>query len=167
MPKLGEIKRGREIEKKPKDHKFVWRICEGCGKGRWVDVHKNNSLCLSCCRKGAKNGRWKNGASQRDDGYITVLLQPDDFFYPMANPAGRVLAHRLVMAKHLSRCLHPWEIVHHINGNTKDNRINNLKLTTHSDHKREHDRQRKVKAGIGAIPGIRIFEEETLRVNTK
>ena len=68
-----------------------------------------------------------------------VQLAPDNFFYDMAEKNGYVKEHRLIMAKHLGRCLMPFEIVHHLNNKRDDNRLENLKLGTHSDHVAHHN----------------------------
>ncbi len=56
--------------------------------------------------------------------------------HPRANKIGQVLRSVLVMEEHLGRFLLPSEEVHHINGIITDDGIENLKLTTHSEHRR-------------------------------
>lgn len=86
--------------------------------------------------------------------YILVKLETDDFFYPMImnrkSHKGYIQEHRLIMAQHIKRCLLPWEVVHHKNGITTDNRIENLSLMgCQTDHlpsiflKREFNKQQK------------------------
>lgn len=48
------------------------------------------------------------------------------------------LLHRHIMEEHLGRKLSYNEVVHHINGNKRDNRIENLMVMTRAEHSRLH-----------------------------
>lgn len=105
------------------------RLCLDCGKP--ISLYATSIRCASCAKTGENNPSWKGGRFKNPYGYILIKLFPDDFFYPMAKKDGYVFEHRLVMARHLNRCLLPWEIVHHINGVKDDNRLENLELLPH------------------------------------
>ena len=51
---------------------------------------------------------------------------------------GCVYEHILVMERHLGRRLRGDEVVHHKDGNRSNNAIDNLELTTRSEHSRKH-----------------------------
>jgi hypothetical protein len=86
----------------------------------------NNIDCGS--RAKDKHHNWKGGKLITKAGYVYVQITKDSPYSSMAISSGYVLEHRLNMAKHIQRPLTKNESVHHINGNTKDNRIENLQL---------------------------------------
>jgi len=45
---------------------------------------------------------------------------------------------RILMAQKLGRPLEPYEDVHHIDGNTRNNSIDNLAIIPHGEHQRHH-----------------------------
>lgn len=54
------------------------------------------------------------------------------------NKGKAVYEHRWLMEQLLGRSLTRHEHVHHKNGDTKDNRLDNLELMSASEHSREH-----------------------------
>jgi len=139
MTQIHLVRKANELNYKGRG-KLIWAACEQCGIERWVRQKEDKpvkKLCMSCAIKKISPYRqqhpgWKGGRiKDKSTGYILVRLYPDDFFYPMVMPNHYVMEHRLVIAKHLKRCLLSWEIVHHINGVKDDNRLENLLLLPH------------------------------------
>jgi hypothetical protein len=51
--------------------------------------------------------------------------------------------HRYLVEQKIGRPLRKDEIVHHINGNTRDNRLKNLEITNHKKHCNHHNRVKR------------------------
>jgi len=94
-----------------------------------------NTRCFSCANKkrlqGDTNPRWNNGVRYDASHGFYVHVKPDHPFYQMSMNAGGqkyIAEHRLVVAMSIGRLLEKWEVVHHINGDNTDNRLENLEL---------------------------------------
>lgn len=81
-----------------------------------------------------KHPNWKGGKTNTAQGYVSVREKTN----------VSKLEHRLVMEKHLGRKLKKDEVVHHIDGDKKNNEINNLMLfASNSDHIKHHAKLRR------------------------
>lgn len=80
-----------------------------------------------------RNGFWNGGLVVDKSGYI-LARRPS---HPNRTKAGYVRLHRLVMERHLGRFLETPEVVDHLDGDTSDNRIQNLVLyASNAEHLR-------------------------------
>ena len=78
---------------------------------------------------------------------IEKFVSKGDYVYakvpnhPNSTKNGYVLAHRVIMENYLGRLLTDSEIVHHRDGNKKNNDLNNLELMNAIEHVKYHGRQ--------------------------
>lgn len=122
-------------------------FCKTCGKRMELTLYwsKKRKYCSNSCHNrnrkfseetkqkisnsrknklvGKNNPKWKGGKFITRN-HIKVLYKN----HPFAGQNGYIWEHRLVMEKHLGRYLDSKEVVHHINCNPLDNRIENLML---------------------------------------
>ena len=112
--------------------------CVICGKQSYKNrdprrIGQNKYCSINCRIQGQKN-RWFKGGIKVRNGYV-LIYSPKN----LDKKGKYIFEHRLIMEKHLGRYLKSSEIVHHKNGVTIDNRIENLKLFKNSsEHTKFH-----------------------------
>jgi hypothetical protein len=100
-------------------------VCD-CGGPKDVRYKRCRS-CFSNSKLGSK--------TITEHGYILVRVRKD---HHLADCRGLAYEHRLVLEKKLRRRLQDHELVHHIDGNRRNNEPQNLEVMTRSDHIAHH-----------------------------
>lgn len=135
---VGSWNIGRKLtdEEKEEKRKMMQEVVK---TPEWREAHKAQWERMKI---GKNNPAYKGGIWIDKEGYILLKT----LGHPFANSHGYVREHRLVMEKHLGRYLKPEEVVHHINGNIRDNRTENLQLyPNNNEHIREHRISEQIK----------------------
>lgn len=117
----------------------VWRKIGSAGKGKKLTEQQKAAISKKNKGKLKRNDyEFYGHEKKRVDGYIAVYF-PD---HPAANRDGYVMKHRLVMEKAVGKIIPDGFVVHHINHQRDDNRIENLALMTFRAHAGMHMKER-------------------------
>lgn len=110
------------------------KLCKKCGTSFEIRLCESaRKYCSQLCHysdrpSGKKHFNWKGGKSNHNLGYI----------YVSTSVGKRTLEHRLVIERKIGRKLKSTEIIHHINGDKKDNRLKNLQILNRASHASLH-----------------------------
>lgn len=110
---------------------------------------------------GSRNGSWSGGTVISSHGYKKVHVGEA---HPLADPNGYAYEHLLVWIAAGNPKPEPGQVIHHVNGDTQDNRLTNLTLMDNSVHLTQHAaKARQVTAlrpGVPLkLPGYGIIQE--------
>lgn len=82
--------------------------------------------------------RAKQSQSMRNRPAAGVSLKPSGYLELTRGHEKHRSVHRVVMERHLGRRLHRDEVVHHVDHDRANNRIENLQVMTRAEHARHH-----------------------------
>ena len=88
--------------------------------------------------KGSRHYRWANRLKS-SHGYIKVRVGRT---HPLADANGYAYEHLMVWVSAGNPKPGPNEVLHHVNHDQTDNRLENLRLMTTGQHAQEHNRTR-------------------------
>jgi len=96
-PFIGEIRRGRDIGKKPAAGKYIWSACRKCGVARWVMMKRGEPvslICDECSRLARRKVNLNTGAPQIGETRMgrEIGRKPDNtgFIYRACPDCGKL-----------------------------------------------------------------------------
>lgn len=119
------------------NHKHISAVCKRYG----IQSQRRGP------RGEAGHPNWKGGRIIDKDGYALLWVKDHPYgrsFHKGEYGGKYVLEHRLVMECKLCRYLHPKEVVHHVNKDKQDNRIENLGLFSKNSEHLRHELTGKI-----------------------
>lgn len=111
-------------------------------KGREISEEQRRIISeRNSCNYNGLNGYGHTKKHNR--GYVCVYVPK----HPHAHKDGYMMLHTVLMERAIGRYLDDNEVVHHINHDRSDNRIENLRLMDRKDHMSMHMKERHEKRG--------------------
>ena len=125
--------------RKPYTHE-EWLHRSSAQKGKKISDEQRKMISdRNSCDYNGLNGYGHTKDHNR--GYVLVYVPK----HPNAHKDGYVMLHTVLMERSIGRYLEKNEVVHHINHDRKDNRIENLMLMDKKDHMSMHMKERHEK----------------------
>jgi hypothetical protein len=114
------------------------KIRKGVGRKRSGKIIKQCPACSAefQVRPSSKQIYCSRSCASKTKGGIIVDKQG---YRKLRKQGEYVFEHRFVVEEELNRPLLSYQVVHHINGNKADNRLENLKVMTRANHQKLHN----------------------------
>lgn len=109
--------------------------------------------------RGSRHHRWNDSKIMSPNGYPMIRVGRT---HPLADPNGYVMEHILVVASALGREAISGKVIHHVDGDRTNNRIENLMLLTIAEHNKIHNAERGRHGDTGRFAsGSRVLDGRT------